>query len=189
MEEFYFYSFFDINKLSSLQKKEFHQFYDATLQEWDQNRLIHHIILSHYGKSLYEIENLIQDQLLLHTSLSFFPNDVVLLYPSFPRVLKARTSTLCQISGSIIMKNSEYLYYRPILDNLSNGQTYVLTNSIKAELGYSDFFPSTIFEFEQLNDKLNNSYEVEDESYNYYDISQRIGEGLSIKKLKNLNNK
>ena len=61
---------------------------------------------------------------------------------------------------------------------------YVLKRTIQTEVGYYDFFPKTLYEFEELSMKLGSPFEIEDPDYDYYDLSKRLGQYLSLTELK-----
>lgn len=117
----------------------------------------------------------INNELFLYISYDYFPNHNVILYPAI-KELKSTKIITCNICGSRIYPNSYYLSYRPLFEDLTNNNKYVLQNTIKCELAYYDMLPQTIIEFEDFNRKLSDEY---------YDISTNLkSEHLYLLKLK-----
>lgn len=71
-----------------------------------------------------------------------------------------------------------------MLENISNNHIYVLNKTIKTESTEIAFFPNTIKEFDNLNEKIDNAYSLSQEEYDYYGISRRIGGRLLLRKLR-----
>lgn len=147
------------------------------------DRISRKVILDNPTISVNELEELLETIYIDSTSTLYFPNDLCCFYPKITEQ-KAKTIKTCDISGSIIMPNSSYYSYRPMLDNLTTGKTYVLKRTIQTEVGYYDFFPKTLYEFEELSMKLGSPFEIEDPDYDYYDLSKRLGQYLSLTELK-----
>lgn len=147
------------------------------------DRISRKVILDNPTISVNELEELLENVYIDSTSTLYFPNDICCFYPKIIEQ-KSKTVRTCDISGSIIMPNSTYYSYRPMLDNLTTGKTYVLKRTIQTEISYYDFFPKTLYEFEELSMKLGNPFEIEDTDYDYYDLSKRLGQYLSLTELK-----
>lgn len=153
------------------------------IKELECDRISRKIILDNPSLSINELEELLGSVYIDSTSTFYFPGDLCVFYP---KIVEYRTKgiRMCDISNSIIMPGSFYYNYRPMVDNLTTGKTYVLKRSIQTEVSYYDFFPQTLYEFEELSMKLGNPYEIEDTDYNYYDLSKRLGEYLPLVELK-----
>ena len=147
------------------------------------DRISRKVILDNPTISVHELEELLETIYIDSTSTLYFPNDICCFYPKITEQ-KAKTIKTCDISGSIIMPNSTYYSYRPMLDNLTTGKTYVLKRTIQTEISYYDFFPKTLYEFEELSMKLGSPFEIEDTDYDYYDLSKRLGQYLPLVELK-----
>ena len=147
------------------------------------DRISRKVILDNPSLSVDELEELLESVYIDSTSSFYFPGDLCLFYP---KIVEYRTKVLrsCDISSSIIMPGSFYYNYRPMIDNLTTGKTYVLKRTIQTEISYYDFFPKTLYEFEELSMKLGNPFEIEDTDYDYYDLSKRLGQYLSLTELK-----
>lgn len=125
--------------------------------------------------NLQYIIELINNELFRFTSYDYFPNHNVVLYPNI-KELKSTKIITCHVCGSIILPNSYYLTYRPLIEDLNNNNRYVLRNTIKCETAYYNILPKNILEFEEFNRKLHDEY---------YDISTNLKtEQLYLLKLK-----
>ena len=80
------------------------------MQSWGTNRLQRHILLEHHQCSLVELDKILTQSVLLHTSTSLFPEQEVVLYPQFAERV-ATKSFICDVSKSIHFFNSSFLIY------------------------------------------------------------------------------
>lgn len=181
---YYNLSLEEINMINNKEEKEFAiNLYKEELKQLAIDRLSKKIINSNMGKSIKEIAYKLESVYYENTSIYTFPNDIVLFYPSI-KEYRASNNIICHVTGSEIRKGSYYYSYRPLLENISDGHIYVLDKAIKSENTEDDFFPLTIKEFDSLNEKIDNSYYLEDLEYDYYAISRRIGGRLVLRKLR-----
>jgi len=102
-----------------------------------------------------------------NTSHLFFYNHLAILYPRI-HLYKATKPVICSFSGEVIKPNSEYIYYRPLLEDITSHKTYVVTPTIKSSIYYEEYLPKNILELEEFHRKLLNSCNDE---INYYDVS------------------
>lgn len=151
------------------------------LREMGSNYFERSIIKKYSYMSLEEISNVLELKLMEATSNHLFPDQLVICYPLI-REVRASKQYTCDISGSIIKKDSIYINYKMFMDNLSLGCSFVLDKPIISELAYRDFYPRSISELDLLDCKLRNPFDYSD-GYNYYDISKRIGEGINLRRL------
>lgn len=178
------YSIEEINQEPNTKiRNELFNLYHELIIELSNNRISRKVIMENNGKSIKDLMTIINNISLLHESIDIFQGDYVILYPSITEAVANREIT-CDVSGSKIKIGSKYYSYRPLLDNIVTKKRYVLKRTIKTEIGYDDFFPKDIHEFEDLNYKLSHPFEyLNDQNYNYYDISTRVGEGLTLEEL------
>lgn len=122
------------------------------------------MIIQRLTKDIYNIlENMEENKryelldyyYLQNTSRYYFPNSLIAFYPCILEY-HSRKEITCDLSSNIISKGQLYINYRPLIENISSGNTYVLKRSIKCETSYIDELPTNIFELEALNDKLMN---------------------------------
>lgn len=101
------------------------QEYLRQLDLLNTNRITKGIIEKMQGESIEKIYYQIAKEELKHTSNSFFPGDIVILYPTLKEQSSKKVIT-CDFSGAIIYPKSLYINYRPLLENISKHTTYVL---------------------------------------------------------------
>ena len=135
------------------------------------------------GKSLKEIYYAILEAEQNYKSEVFFPGDITMLYPRI-KEQKARKYTTCDFSSGIIRPGSLYVSYRPLIYNLTTGETFVLSRTIKVEVGYSDDLPKTILELESLYNKISVDNYDDQRGIHYSHLSQCLGGQIILQKLK-----
>lgn len=109
-----------------------------------------------------------------NTSRLFFNDHLVILYPK-TKLYKASNMITCCFSNEIIKPNGYYIYYRPLLDDVTTKKTYIVTPTIKVSPYYEEFLPKNILELEDFQRKLLNAYNNEgDDRINYYDVSTNL---------------
>jgi hypothetical protein len=142
-------------------------------------------IIKYNNNSILEIENMIQEEMYANTSMYLFPGDIVLFYPLI-REYKATSNITCDISGSIIRSGTYYASYRPLIDDITTREHYVLDKSIKTEISYTHLLPKNILEFEEWIRKVEQSYSYSsiDDEIDFYSFSANYKSNLNIKKLR-----
>ena len=145
--------------------------------------LTRNIVESLYGEPLSVIWQEILEEEQKYTSMMMFPGDVVMFYPNI-KEQKARSFITCDFSAGIIYPGSMYVNYRPLIANISSGERYVLSRTIKVEMGYQHELPRTIQEFEALDNRLKIESYSDNSGIEYSHFSQVMGGQLLLKKLK-----
>lgn len=64
--------------------------------------------------------------------------------------------TICHFDGTSISPRTEYIYYRPLIDNIETHQNFVLATIIKVTPDYEYILPTNISELEDFNINLKN---------------------------------
>ncbi len=141
------------------------------------------IVESLEGKSILEIMYSIQEEEQAYMSEEFFPGDIVFMYPRIEE-RRAKKQITCDFSAGIIYPKSLYVNYRPMIYNVTRGETYVLKRTIKVETGYWQDLPTTIKELESLELKLQIDGYEDNSGIEYSHLSQRLGGTISLQKLK-----
>lgn len=154
-----------------------------------------------YGKILNQIDDFLNGQIndidienffmkydeyvMINTSYNLFPGDVVKVYPGI-RTFKSKEKILCDFSKNPILGGSEYLVYRPMLNNLTTKSTYVLDKSIRVLPEFYDILPKDIYTLDEFDRRLTDSYNLQEvNGINYYDISINMKrDSLVLKKLR-----
>ena len=106
----------------------------------------------------------------LNTSHLFFYNHLAILYPKI-KIYKTTSPIICNFSGEVINTNSEYIYYRPLIEDITSHKIYVVTPTIKCSTYCEEYLPKNISELEEFHRKLLSSYNDMNAEINYYDVS------------------
>ena len=166
--------------------KEDEALYFSYLASLETSKIAKDIIERYEGASIEEIYNRRLQAEEEITSQVIFPGQMVILYPNI-KERRAKDFITCDFSAGIIYPGSLYVSYRPLLDNLTTKETYVLKRTIKVEAGHYTDLPTTIQEFEGLELKMQMSYESDfsdNTGIEYSHLSQRTGGEFVLQKLK-----
>ena len=97
----------------------------------------------------------------------------------------ARHNYTCAFSGAKISKGSLYVCYRPMIKNITRGETYVLQKTLRVGLDYEKDLPEDIDKIEDFSQKINNYANQIYGNIDYYTLFVESGGGLNFVKLKN----
>ena len=162
--------------------------YNAVIRMMGEDQLAREIIHDYYGDPLMEIYQRIEKYrfnfTMNNTSENLFPGETVIVYPGIKNPVAKKTIT-CDFSGALIYPGSLYVSYRPMVKNIYNGNTYVLSRTLKVESGYEWDLPTNIAGLDSLNMKIQNAenYDRQD-GIDYTHLAQRLGGELVFQKLK-----
>lgn len=168
--------------LSSNIKEERDMYFQA-LADLTTNRISREIIKKYEGYPISYIYRQIEIAEAEVTSGIIFPGDIVILYPNI-KEQKAKNFITCDFSAGIIYPGSIYVSYRPLLDNLTRKETYVLKRTLKVETGHYTDLPTSIQEFESLELKMQMPSNYDNSGIEYSHLSQRMGGEFILQKLK-----
>ena len=168
--------------LATNDQDEIKKYYEY-IESMKSSNLTRDIVESLYGEPLSVIWQEILEEEQKYTSMMMFPGDVVMFYPNI-KEQKARSFITCDFSAGIIYPGSMYVNYRPLIANISSGERYVLSRTIKVEMGYQHELPRTIQEFEALDNRLKIESYSDNSGIEYSHFSQRMGGELVLQKLK-----
>lgn len=168
--------------IASGNKEELKRYYEY-VESMKTNSFYRNIVASYEGKSIEEITYGIIDDESPYRSEVFFPGEVALFYPRI-KEQRAKDFITCDFSAGIIKPGSIYLNYRPLIYNITSGETYVLQRTLKVEAGYSYELPTSIVELEALDSKLRIYGYADKSGIEYSHLSQRLGGEISLQKLK-----
>lgn len=153
MEE---YRLSEISQIEDQEKRILiRQFYDEKVKELVDTPFSRRVLHSYSDCSISELESILYGEYLEKTSFYHFPEKQVYFYPTV-REYQSDFNTTCGFSGSIIKKGSLYYCYRPLLDVVDLGKTYVLQKTLKLETAYFSDLPTTISEFDIFTQKVEN---------------------------------
>lgn len=159
------------------------ELYHKIIEDLATNRVSREIVEYYKGEPISEIYNRIMEAEQEITSDLLFPGSLVLLYPRIEEH-RARDYITCDFSAGLIYPKSLYLSYRPLIENLTTGEVYVLKRTLKVESGHYTDLPTTIQEFEGLELKIQQQAPFDDSRIDYSHLSQRTKGGLILQKLK-----
>ena len=174
IDDVYLLSLNEINRISDKSlKKQLLTLYNEEIKKIT-NDPIGRLFISE-DKSIEQIYFEIERYTYSLRSEYLFYNDIVRFYPFIKETVASKNIT-CHFCGSVISKGSLYLSYRPFLQNMSTGKKYVLQKTIKTEIGYREYLPTTLKEFEQFIYNLDNAY-IQDRNtcLDYYSINSNLG--------------
>lgn len=163
-------------------KKQEQEYYDI-LESLKTSRISKDIVESYEGESIDYIWRRIMEKEQAYESNIIFPGDLVIFYPNI-KEQRTRSFITCDFSGGIIYPGSLYINYRPLLDNISQNVSYVLKRTIKVEAGYYHDLPTSISEFESLQQKMQLELDHDETGIQYSHFNQRMGGELILQKLK-----
>ena len=141
------------------------------------------IVESYEGDSIEEITYKMMEEEQHYRSEIFFPGDIALFYPRI-REQRAKNFITCDFSAGIIYPGSLYINYRPLIYNITSGESYVLQRTLKVETGYGFDLPTSIVELEALDNKLRIEDYDDNSGIQYSHLSQCLGGEISLQKLK-----
>ena len=172
MKDFYLLSLYEI--YNSNQKQELINLCLKSLNDLGDNRILKNI--SQYQIFTNQLHQILTDQIdinflenyqisindiyinyqeLYNKNLSryFFNNSLTCFYPNI-KLIKDQKQTICHFDGTSISPGTEYIYYRPLIDNIETHQSFVLATTIKVTPDYEYILPTNILELEDFNEKL-----------------------------------
>lgn len=170
-----------LREITHLKNKYLVQKYNEEINKLMMDKISKEVIQTLYGSPIIDIIEAVEKTQFEYQSENLFPGKSIIVYPGIKEV-HASKDYICDFSGARIRKGSLYINYRPMLKNISNNDTYVLTKTIKTETSYIYDLPTNISEIEAFNDKILNYEYYSDEDIQYDYLFNRIGK-LQFKKL------
>ena len=178
MKQLESYTLEDIKMLRG--KKEFN-LYNKELSSLETNRISKRIVEKMYGSSISDIMSKIEEEEFRHRSFDFFPGDLVIIYLGLNERRSKQLFT-CDFSQIIIRPNDLYINYRPLVENITTGNVYILKRTIKIEPGYISYLPDDIHGLEALQADIRIG--KSDNIVDYSHLNREIGGELVLQKLK-----
>ncbi len=163
-------------------KEELDQYY-SYLESMKTTAFYKDIVERYEGLSIAEITYKIMEEEQEYISDYYSPGDFIVIYPRI-REQRARDYITCDFSAGIIYPGSLYINYRPLIRNVTSGETYVLSKTLKVETGHGYDLPTTIRELESLNYKIMMDTDHDNTGIHYSHLSQRVGGEIQLQKLK-----
>lgn len=155
--------------------------YFLMLNEFKTDRIAKKILETLEGESIDKIYNEIEKESENYRSYTLFPGDLVLVYPSI-KEQRSKIFRTCDFSGAVIHPGSLYVSYRPLLDNITKKEKFVLSRTIQVESGYIHNLPMEIGELEALEQSMKRQDENQEIDFNH--LNSQMGGELCFQKLK-----
>lgn len=168
--------------IASGSKEDLEKYY-AYLDSMKTSSFYRELVESFEGDSIEEITYKIMEAEQEYRSEVFFPGDLAFFYPNI-KEQRAKNFITCDFSAGIIYPGSMYINYRPMIHNITSGETYVLRRTLKVEMGYGYDLPRSIAELESLDNKLHIDDYDDNSGIHYSHLSQCLGGEIILQKLK-----
>lgn len=178
------YTLDEINEIEDLELRTHLQkiYYEKRLELGD-TPFSKRVIQSYPNCSILDLESILRSAYFEHTSFYNFPNKQVYFYPTV-REQKCECDTTCAFSGGKIQRGCLYYCYRPLLDVVDSGRTYVLSKTLKLETMYFSDLPTTIQEFDVFTQKVENYWNYQNEHLDYECLNYYFGGTVRLLELK-----
>ena len=132
-----------LEELKEVGKEKDIEEYFNILRELQDNRLSKKVIENLKGEPIDKIYRELMKAEEEVRSHSLFPGSLVVVYPNI-KEMRSKTFKICDFSGAVISPGSIYTSYRPLLDNMTTNERYILSRTIKVEIGYRNELPTNI---------------------------------------------
>ena len=178
------YTLEEINKIEDLEvRNQLQRFYREKRLELGDTPFSKRIVKSYSNCSISDLESILHAAYLEHTSFHHFPDKQIFFYPR-TREHQAEFNTTCAFSGGKISKGSFYCCYRPLLDVVDSGRTYVLSKTVKLETAYFSDLPTTMQEFDDFTQKIENYWNYQNERLDYEQLNYYFGGSVELLELR-----
>ena len=154
--------------------------YNQMINSLKTNRIAKEVVEDLNGESIVTILTKVKQEEESYRSYEFFPGDLVILYPKISE-MRSRDYKTCDFSGAVIHPHSLYVSYRPLIENITKKEVYVLKKTLHVEVGYAYNLPENIMQLESLN--FNIEHENDDDEINFSHLHQVTGGGITLQKL------
>ena len=170
-----------LEELKEVGKEKDIEEYFNILRELQDNRLSKKVIENLKGEPIdknYRELMKAEEEVRSH---SLFPGSLVVVYPNI-KDMRSKTFKICDFSGAVISPGSIYTSYRPLLDNMTTNERYILSRTIKVEIGYRNELPTNIHELEALEQNM--FLETFNNGIDFNHFSIQMGGQITLQKLK-----
>ena len=170
-----------LEELKEVGKEKDIEEYFNILIELQDNRLSKKVIENLKGEPIDKIYRELMKAEEEVRSHSLFPGSLVVVYPNI-KEMRSKTFKICDFSGAVISPGSIYTSYRPLLDNMTTNERYILSRTIKVEIGYRNELPTNIHELEALEQNM--FLETFNNGIDFNHFSIQMGGQITLQKLK-----
>ncbi len=178
------YTLEEMNQIEDLVLREnLKKYYREKRLELGSTPFLRRIMKEYPNCSIKTLETILHSEYLESTSFRHFPGKQVFFYPSI-REYKSEFNTTCAFSGGKIKKGRIYCSYRPLLDVVDSGKTYVLKKTLKLETAYFSDLPTTMQEFDSFTEKVENYWNYGNDPIDYEQLNYYLGGSVDLLELK-----
>ena len=170
-----------LEELKEVGKEKDIEEYFNILRELQDNRLSKKVIENLKGEPIDKIYRELMKASEEIRSHSLFPGSLVVVYPNI-KEMRSKTFKICDFSGAVISPGSIYTSYRPLFDNMTTNERYILSRTIKVEIGYRNELPTNIHELEALEQNM--FLETFNNGIDFNHFSIQMGGQITLQKLK-----
>lgn len=170
-----------LEELKEVGKEKDIEEYFNILMELQDNRLSKKVIENLKGEPIDKIYRELMKAEEEVRSHSLFPGSLVVVYPNI-KEMRSKSFKICDFSGAVISPGSIYTSYRPLLDNMTTNERYILSRTIKVEIGYRNELPTNIHELEALEQNM--FLETFNNGIDFNHFSIQMGGQITLQKLK-----
>lgn len=170
-----------LEELKEVGKEKDIEEYFNILRELQDNRLSKKVIENLKGEPIDKIYRELMKASEEIRSHSLFPGSLVVVYSNI-KEMRSKTFKICDFSGAVISPGSIYTSYRPLLDNMTTNERYILSRTIKVEIGYRNELPTNIHELEALEQNM--FLETFNNGIDFNHFSIQMGGQITLQKLK-----
>ena len=109
--------------------------YFTIVNQLKNNRVSKKLLEELQGEPIATIYQELMSEEEKFRSHSLFPGDLIMMYPNI-KEQRSKGFKTCDFSGAIIHPGSLYVSYRPLLDNITTNERFVLARTLHVETGY-----------------------------------------------------
>lgn len=109
--------------------------YFTIVNQLKNNRVSKRLLEELQGEPIATIYQELMSEEEKFRSHSLFPGDLIMMYPNI-KEQRSKGFKTCDFSGAIIHPGSLYVSYRPLLDNITTNERFVLARTLHVETGY-----------------------------------------------------
>ena len=170
-----------LEELKEVGKEKDIEEYFNILMELQDNRLSKKVIENLKGEPIDKIYRELMKAEEEVRSHSLFPGSLVVVYPNI-KEMRSKSFKICDFSGAVISPGSIYASYRPLFENMTTNERYILSRTIKVEIGYRNELPTNIHELEALEQNM--FLETFNNGIDFNHFSIQMGGQITLQKLK-----
>ena len=170
-----------LEELKEVGKEKDIEEYFNILMELQDNRLSKKVIENLKGEPIDKIYRELMKAEEEVRSHSLFPGSLVVVYPNI-KEMRSKSFKICDFSGAVISPWIIYASYRPLFDNMTTNERYILSRTIKVEIGYRNELPTNIHELEALEQNM--FLETFNNGIDFNHFSIQMGGQITLQKLK-----